>query len=400
MQPASRNVLLIGNYRPTLSAVRSLGRAGHRLVMGCERIGAFAERSRHVAERWDHPELTDPDEFGPALLAFLESRPDIDALFPVSGLAIMRVCEVFERLPPRLAVAMPHPRLVELCDHKTKLLDVAESLGIPYPPYALVDDMPALKAAAVRLGTPLVVKAAFAERRLGGEKALILRDEAAFARALPDWPGIGTLLVQRYAEGPRHNLHFVAKDGRLLRCLDSISLRTQRPNGSGLTVESVCVRTPPHLRAWCARMIGRMGYTGIGCLQFLVDPKDGAAAFLEINPRMAAGYGIAQHGGLDMPRLALDLATGVPVAERPDDEDGYRIGDRYAWTEGDIAGLKLALKRGEVGPFAALAWAGRILKSAFRADAHASWRRDDPRPTLAILARSLGLAGRTPPAAE
>ena len=120
-----------------------------------------------------------------------------------------------------------------------------------------------------------------AERRLFGEKALILRNPAALQARLPAWPEDGgELLVQRYVEGLRHNLHLVAKDGMLLRCLDTVSLRTQRLNGSGLTVSSISVPTPPPMREWCARLLEAIDYTGIGCLQFLDDQRRGDVAFL------------------------------------------------------------------------------------------------------------------------
>ena len=63
-------VLVVGNYRPTIATVRSLGRAGCRLVVGCPPLRSYAEKSRHVAEAWIHPPLEDA-AFGPALLAFL-----------------------------------------------------------------------------------------------------------------------------------------------------------------------------------------------------------------------------------------------------------------------------------------------------------------------------------------
>jgi hypothetical protein len=36
-------------------------------------------------------------------------------------------------------------------------------------------------------------------------------------------------------------------------------------------------------------------------------------SFLELNPRMAAGSGIAPHCGLDLPRHAIELALGLPI---------------------------------------------------------------------------------------
>jgi biotin carboxylase len=387
-------VLVIGNYRPTVAAVRSLGRAGCELVVGCPPIRSYAERSRYVGEAWEHPPLADAATFSEALLEFLSRRADIDAVLPVSGVAIIRVCGLHDRLPRPLPMAMPTPKLVEICDDKTALLDVAERVGVPYPAWALVGGVAGLKDAAARIGFPCVVKPAVAERRLFDEKAFILRDAAALEARLRAWPeDDGELLVQHYVEGVRHNLHLVAKEGRLLRCLDTVSQRTQRLNGSGLTVASVSVPTPPAMRDWCARLLEAIGYTGIGCLQFLEDRDRGETAFLELNPRMAAGSGIAPYCGLDLPRHALELALGLPVEpERAPDD--YRMGVRYAWTEGDLAGLSTALRQREIGAPTAAAWLGRALRDALRADVHAGWDWRDPGPTLAIYRRRLSFAPR------
>ena len=268
----------------------------------------------------------------------------------------MRLCEIHDRLPRPLPVAMPAARLVEICDDKTALLEVAERVGVPYPAWDIVPDASHLTAAAARIGFPCVVKPAMAERRLFGEKALILRDPAALQARLPAWPEDGgELLVQRYVEGLRHNLHLVAKDGKLLRCLDTVSLRTQRLNGSGLTVSSVSAPTPPA----DARVVRKAARSDrlhrIGCLQFLDDQRRGDVAFLELNPRMAAGSGIAPFCGLDLPKHALALALGLP-GRAGICLDAYRMGARYAWTEGDLAGLATTLRQREIGVGDALAW--------------------------------------------
>ena len=391
MAPLNVKILVVGNYRPTVAAVRSLGRAGCELVVGCPPLRAYAERSRYVGEAWAHPALSDAEPFAVSLLDILARRPDIDAIFPVSGLAIMRLCEIQDRLPRPLPVVMPAPRLVEICDDKTALLDVAQRVGVPYPAWEIVPDRAHLAAAAARIGFPCVVKPAMAERQLFGEKALILRDSAGLQARLPDWPEDGgELLVQHYVEGLRHNLHFVAKDGKLLRCLDTVSLRTQRLNGSGLTVSSVSVPTPPAMRDWCARLLEAIDYTGIGCLQFLDDRQRGEVAFLELNPRMAAGSGVAPFCGLDLPRHALELALGLPVAAECA-PDCYRMGVRYAWTEGDLAGLATSLRQGDIGIGDAATWLGRTVRDALSADIHAAWDWRDMGPTLAIYRRRIRL---------
>jgi predicted ATP-grasp superfamily ATP-dependent carboligase len=386
----SRTVLVVGNYRPTLSVVRSLGRAGYRVIIGRDEASSAAEYSRYAAEVWQHPSIRkDGPGFVAALAAFLEQRPDIGFVFPMLGLALIRLCEHRDLLPEGVVVVMPEPALVELCDHKTRLLEIAAELGVPQPGLAVVGSMAELEDAVRATGFPCIVKPAVAELRLDGEKGFICADEAELRRRLPAWPeGHASLLVQRYVTGLRHNLHFAARDGRLLRCLDAVSLRTQRPDGTGVTVEGISVDLPDDMRAYCERLLARVSYTGIGCMQFLRDERDGAAVFLEINPRLAAGYGISQHCGLDLPVLAMDLARGAPIPEL-DDPVIRRAGQRFAWTSGDLEGLKKAVRQREVGLKQAALWLGDIARSAFRADMHLTWRWHDPRPTLALYARML-----------
>jgi biotin carboxylase len=392
MSPLNVKILVVGNYRPTVAAVRSLGRAGCELVVGCPPIRSYAERSRYVGEAWAHPILSESEAFAVSLLDFLAPRPDIDAIFPVSGTAIMRLCEVYGRLPPSVQVVMPAPHLVEISDDKTALLDVAKRVGVPYPAWTLIPGVEDVRRAATEIGFPCIVKPAVAERRLFDEKAFILHDAVALDARLRAWPDdSGDLLVQRYVGGIRHNLHLVAKDGRLLRCLDTISLRTQRRNGSGLTVAARSVPTPPEMREWCSRLLQAIDYTGIGCLQFLEDRARGEVAFLELNPRMAAGSGIAPYCGLDLPRHAVELALGLPV-EPEAGSDPYRMGVRYAWTEGDLVGLVTAWRARELSATDALAWFGRALADAVRADIHAAWDWRDLGPSLAIYRRRFGLA--------
>lgn len=391
---AKRGVLVVGNYRPTLSVVRSLARAGYSVAVAREPWTSFAERSKAAKEAVDLPAVEDERAFVGAIGAFLRRRPDIRFVFPVRGLALMHLSRRRDELPPGVVVAAPPARLVELCDDKLAMLRLAEEIGLPQPPHALVEDYGALRREARAVGFPLVVKPAVAELKLFGEKAVICETEAALERALPGWPeGHASLLLQGFARGLRHNLHFAARDGELLRCLDAVSLRTQRPDGTGLTVEGISVPLAPNLEAWCRELVRRLDYTGIGCLQFIVDPDTGQAAFLENNPRLAAGYAIAQHCGLDMPLAAVRLAACEPW---PDDAGSftYPSGRRFAWTQGDLGGLRLALRQGDIDRAGAARWLLAALRSAVRADFHLTWRRDDPWPTLALYARAFGIDGR------
>lgn len=387
--PASATVLVVGNYRPSISVVRSLGKAGHRVIVGREPWASYAERSRYAAEVWDHPSIEhDETGFISALQEFLQHRSDIGFVFPVRGLAIISLCRHLSRIPSHIKLIMPDPSLVEICDHKTKMLSVVAELGIPYPPFAIVSTLTDLLQQTEAIGYPCIIKPTVAELRINGEKGLICHTTAELQNRLTQWPpGHDTLMVQRYAMGLRHNLHFAAKEGELLRCLDAVSVRTQRPDGTGLTVEGIAVEVPDSLHDYCRQLVRRLGYTGIGCLQFICDERRGSEDFLEINPRLAAGYAIAQYCGLDLPLIALNLVQSVAI---PSGGETYPAGKRFAWTQGDLAGLKVAWRHGEITSVQAVQWFANAVKAFLRADMHLTWSWHDPSPALAIYARAFG----------
>jgi hypothetical protein len=49
-----------------------------------------------------------------------------------------------------------------------------------------------------------------------------------------------------------------------------------------------------------ARAFDALHYTGLGNLEFIQDSRDGRYKFLEINPRLWANVGFAQHAGVDL----------------------------------------------------------------------------------------------------
>ncbi|HEX2198298.1 MAG TPA: hypothetical protein VHG88_06735, partial [Burkholderiales bacterium] len=72
-------------------------------------------------------------------------------------------------------------------------------------------------------------------------------------------------------------------------------------------MHGVSVAPSAALRAYCERLTLGLRYTGIGCIQFLVD-EDGAVAFLEFNARMDSTAMLPYRLGYDFPLLALRLA--------------------------------------------------------------------------------------------
>jgi hypothetical protein len=155
-------------------------------------------------------------------------------------------------------------------------------------------------------------------------------------------------------------------------------------------VEGRTVVPDERLVAWTQALTRSLNYTGVGCAQFLVD-ESGLAAFLEINPRIAGNHAIAEAAGLPLARLAIELAKNGAAASAP--LIVGRDGIRFAWTYGDMRGLREAWRGGKLSFGAAVAWAARIVITGLTANLHMTFTPSDPLPTLVLMARQLGVAG-------
>ncbi len=381
-------VLLLGTDRSQISAVRSLGKAGYHVVVGRGEHSSFAELSRYAAEVWDHPPVaTEPIGFVEAVLDLLRSRADIRYLYPIGDLEVIRIARILDQLPDDVTPVMADAGIVETCHDKLRQMQLAQDLGVPVAPFAVVSGLEDMAGACDRIGFPCVVKPRNPMAQLFQRKALILASSDDLQRSLPAWPeDHEALLVQREVTGPRHNLYFAAKDGELLAAVEMQIQRNQKADGTSNAVAGVSLPPTPALHDHLKKLVGALGFTGVGCAQFLVGGANGATTFLEINPRLGANFACVLHCGLDLPRIALELAAG----KRPAVADGlqsYPTGQRFVWTFGDLQGLRDALSAREIGPLQATRWFGSSLLAAMRADVHVTWSWRDPIPTLALFAR-------------
>jgi predicted ATP-grasp superfamily ATP-dependent carboligase len=392
-------VLVLGNYRPTLTVVRTLGRDGFNVVLGRGHDPeGSAQYSRHVREIWDHPPLDGQGKpnFLTALSRLLVRRGDIQILYPTSEDMALWLADNADRLPRKVLIASPPPSLVRICLDKLRMAEFARLESVPCQPFAAAGSLRELEAAAGRIGYPLVVRPLDHLQRIGTRKAVIVETADDLAKAMPAWPeGHARLLVQRFATGERWNVYFAAQDGEVLRSLEVRAVRTDKLDGTGLSVEGEIVRAPVPLPEYVARLARCLHYTGIGCAQFLVDPATKDVSFLEINPRIAGHHRCTEMMGMDLTRLAIRLA-GTMAADEARGSLSPERPIRFCWTYGDLGGLKAAVAAREIGPLRAMLWLGRAAIGFARADFHVTWDAKDPWPTLILFAKRMLGVSRLP----
>lgn len=393
MRPLSgKRVLVLGDYRQTITVVRSLGRAGCRVILGTNDPHSSTALSRYVSGAWRY-EGSCPRRFRDGLEAYLKSAPQ-DYVFTVGETPLRRIIAEPARFAPLATWASPAPAAIARCFDKREMYALAARLGVPslaWEPYTGAERW---RRTAREMGYPVVVKRKDSAAQVRGRKALICHGPEALEAFLAEVgadPEPESLVLQKFGRGKRHNCHIAAASGRIIAYFQQKVLRTDEADDTGIGVYGVSVAPSAELRAWCEHLTRALCYTGIGCIQFLVDDDGGARAFLEFNARMDSTAMLPYRLGYDFPVLALrlaDYAAGRAACPAPVSAP-YRVGRAYHWLYGDIEAWLQCARRGggRAGPLAL--WAAR---SAWQAatSLHLTWELLDPLPTLQLYWRSYG----------
>ena len=384
-------VLLLGNYRAALAAARQLSAEGHRVILGSEPGASCAEHSRAVDMVWHCPALVPGSpEFITALRALLRRVPGTVTIMPMIERALNTIASFEEELAQSARLALPEARVLAILHDKHRSLVFARDAGLDVPAFATAGDQVELEARAAEIGYPVVVRPIDSGCRIERLKAVTLNGPPDIAEAFDPWPaGLSAVLLQRRFIGTRTNVYFAALEGRILAEQHSLSLRTDRVDGTGQTIEGVTIAPIPAISREIGALVRRIGYTGVGCAQFLYDEAANRPCYLEINARFGASHAFVEKVGMGLTELALNLAWNAPRFA-PARAGRYDEGSRFVWTLGDLSGLLFALRRGDVGPKGALVWLGRALLAAVRSEVHVTWSIRDPVPTLILYARSIG----------
>lgn len=383
------SVLVLDQVAQTLAVVRSLGRAGYRVILGRGRVKGESESSRHCAEVWRHPPVDDLG-FESALMAFIDARDDVRAVFPIGEASAAVIGGVAWLAARGIAVAGVPRRLLVACRDKRTANDLAVAAGLPVPETRTIAGVDGLRSFVNDVGYPIIVKPVRSYTRLFGRKGYIL-DSVEHQRARFDvWPAEHEeLLVQRYVTGPLEQCDYLAADGELICFFQAHAIRTDRTDGTGFAVDFVSDPVDTGVLEACRAFARAHAYTGPGLLQLVRSTADGRLYFIENNPRLSAGIAQAVKCGVDFPHMMLRAAMPASTPLRPvaGGVPMYAVGQRTHWLSRDINGY-LDVRR-ELVATERIRWRHALVNSLRRADAHMTWDVKDPAPSFLIYRRLL-----------
>ena len=387
--------LVINSKRNGLPVIRSLGSRNINVIAADHFQDAIGFYSRYANERVLLPLVTDGEEqFVRSVAAVGAARRDGGreaekiVLVPASDAHLLAFTRHWPLLEEHfLPLFETDLAVLELCLDKTKVVSLAENVGVPIPK-TLVSPPPDRCTAG--LSFPVVIKpdirSGSAAIAAGLFRLRVCHSDEEAAAAAGELAGKGFgFVVQEFIPGGDDQLYTVGAlswGGQTQALFTGRKLR-QFPPRCGECSYGEIVRAPKMVE-YARKLLSAAGLSGVSQVEF---KRHGDEFYLiEINPRVWSWVELSAYAGVDLPWIGYQaLRTG-----NRDFVEQQRFTGKWSYLGQD---LKVDKNRDEPVGF----WT--ILRQSARANSHSIWRRDDPLPGLIQTARDLGLPTPLPAAA-
>ncbi len=375
-----------------ITIIRSLGRAGHRVVAADSSRGSAGFRSRYVRHRVRHPRGgTDPIGFVDAI-ADAVARHRVDLIFPVTEEHTLPLIGREHEIGCRIAI--PDVAGLELMRDKLRSMELARQLGIPTPETEQVTDVAAAREVAERLGWPVVVKPRFSRvidgaGRLHALQVGYANSPGELAQRVAPLLELGDVLLQRYHPGEGHGVELLLSAGRPLDAFQHHRLH-EVPISGGASAYRESVPLDPQLLDHATRLMAELAWTGLAMVEFRVG--EAGPQLLEVNGRVWGSLPLAVKSGVDFPARYVELllaADGSPRGGPQASPTGsYRVGVRSHNLQLELVWIASVLGGRRAYPYLPapprVAGIGALL-GLLRPSEHDILSLDDPWPGLADL---------------
>lgn len=236
-------------------------------------------------------------------------------------------------LEPVYAVPFPDTDVIDQVSDKAAFGRICDEAGVRSPRQVVVDfsgaDSPDWAAPAIDIPFPLVAKAAVGAAydavEFPGKRKIWFMDSAAELDSL--WTSLrqagfrSTFVVQELIAGDNTAMRsitvYVGSDGAV-RLIGSarVLLEDHAPTMIGNPVAMITEEFPSLWESACTLLTDN-GYRGFANFDVKIDPRDGRALFLEVNPRIGRNnWYMAAAGANPMIPMVADLIDGLACEQQ------------------------------------------------------------------------------------
>ena len=321
-----------GHWRKSLAAVRALGRKGIGVTVGESTRLATAAFSRYCHQAVVYPSpLLRPTEFVDYLRKEL-SRHAYQMLLPMEDETMDLISKHYSEFSSLTYVPVVSFDKLDFARRKDKVLQLAESNGIPIPKTWFIEDITQLNELKDTLPYPLVIKPRMSSGAVGiaypknpGE---LMSQYMSVHRRFP-YPMIQELIPH---EGPGYGASFLFDErGNVKASFVHKRLREYPVTGGASTLRESA--RYDDIRDMALTLLKKLDWFGVAMVEFKLDSRDGIPKLMEINPRFWGSLHLAVEAGVNFPYLLYRMSRG----EKFKPVEHYETGKQCRWMlPGDI----------------------------------------------------------------
>ncbi|MCW9014625.1 MAG: ATP-grasp domain-containing protein [Gammaproteobacteria bacterium] len=333
-----------GNTRPGLAITRSLGKAGHKVVVGHHKNRSLAGYSKYASSQCCYPDpISQPNEFINFLLKFTQEN-NVDAIFPVTDITTIPISREKSEFEKYCKVPCADYEIIDKAANKADIINLAKSLQLDVPKSIIINSVGDLDTIRnIDLGYPLVIKPS--RSRILTDSGWILTsvtyaaDERDLHQQLQCYQDeIFPIILQERITGPGLGIFMCFNKGQPVAAFSHQRIREKPPSG-GVSVLSKSVELDPCAYEFSTKLLSSLQWQGVAMVEYKMDEKDGRPKLMEINGRFWGSLQLAIDSGVDFPMILARTLDRDFIESIKD----YQIGVKTRWLWGDVDALLIRL---------------------------------------------------------
>jgi len=317
----SQNVIITdGQWRKSLSAVRSIGKANHNIAVIGESFFTTSFHSRYT-KIWHRKKDTIIQskaiisEIQTCSAKFKNSgRP---VLIPMEEKTLISASANHKKLSSIVDMLIPPENALEIALDKAKTTKFAQSLNIPTPQTFVAKDVDELCDFIQNKSQNYFSKFILKPRNGQGSTGIIYDVKPDFD-IRSHWKKFGSLIAQERIpeEGEAIGTSFLFDANSQLVAKFSHKRLQQYPYSGGPSTDRISIKIET-LEDKALHLLMALKWRGVAMVEWKIDPETGVAKLLEINPRFWGSLELAIRSGVDFPALYILAAQGKRIGVIP-----------------------------------------------------------------------------------
>ena len=314
-------ILILDQGRQALPFLRSFSKAGYQTTVVCNTRLSEVYFSRYPSKRLLWPSyVKDKPAFEQKLLEYLkENKTDIT--ISVGDITSDILSRNKTEISRYTKITSPdYPVFLKGAD-KLKLMQYCMEQGLPCPRTYPLDDNTITRIPDL-LEYPVMIKPTRGVGAIGVIRYNSHDELSGDYESLKE--KYGEMIIQEFIPqegGMQYQAEaFLDEKSRLKACLVILKPRFFPVNGgtstANLTIDHAEISNTTRT------LLEGLKWRGPADVDYILDPRDGKAKILEINPRVTAGIKIGFAAGIDYADLHVKLALGREIPEKMD----YKLG--------------------------------------------------------------------------